>query len=606
VIGRDFDLEVLAAVTGRPAPELLDVLDEAISERIVSEVSGMPDRLRFSHVLIRDVLYEELGASRRRRLHDRAGEALEALHAAEPDPHLAELAYHFFEAGPAGEPGRALEYARMAGDHAAHQLAYEEAARLYELGIRALRTAGLADEAGRCELMLALAEARLRAGEEEDAKARFLAAAEIARRLGDREALGRAALGYGGLVVWPAARGDPHLIPLLDEALASLPDTDSGLRARLMARLSCAVRDQPDRERGLPLSEEAVEMARRLGDPRTLAYALGAQCVLTTDPASLERLAETAREVVEVAEGIGELERAFTGHLYHLCSLVQAGDIEGAKLALKDAARHGEELRAPTYIWGWAEIDAALALFEGRFDAAEERIERAYEIGRHAQRFNAACAYQLQRFLLHRDRGGLERCEDDLRAVATKWPTYRILGSALASLYAELGRTDNAHATFEELARNEFEQIYFDEEFLASMTLLADVCISLGDGERAATLYEQLLPYADRNAFGMIEVALGSVARPLGLLASVLGRTDAAVGHLEDAIASNRRMGARPWVAHSRFALGRVVAESAEPQAAVRSNASLREALEEYRALGMAPWERRAEQALAQLGARVG
>ena len=56
--------------------------------------------------------------------------------------------------------------------------------------------------------------------------------------------LRNAALGYGGRYVWMAARGDPHVIPLLEEALSSLPTGDSALRAMLMARLSSAIRDQ--------------------------------------------------------------------------------------------------------------------------------------------------------------------------------------------------------------------------------------------------------------------------------------------------------------------------------------------------------------------------
>ena len=605
VIGRDFDLEALAEVTGRPAPDVLDVLDEAISERIVTEVSGMPDRLRFSHVLIRDVLYEELGASRRRRLHDRAGEALEALHGADPDPHLAELAYHFFEAGPTGDPEKALAYARRAGDHAARQLAYEEAARLYELGIRVLRTAGRTDEVARCDLTLALAEARLRAGDEDDAKTTFLSAAEIARRLGDAEALGRAALGYGGLFVWPAARGDRQLIPLLEDALASLPQSDSALRARLIARLSCAVRDQPDRERALPLNEEAVAMARRLDDPRTLASTLDARCILITDPSSTERFAETAREVIALAEEIGELERAFTGNLYLMASLLELGDIDGTKRALDALIQHGEGLRVPTYSWGSAELEAVLALFEGRFDAAEESIERAYEAGRHAQRFNAVTAYALQTFLLHRERGGLESCEEELREAATQWPTYHILRSALANLYVELDRTERARATYLGLAENDFEQVYFDEEYLGSMTLLADVCASLGDAERAEVLYERLLPYAERNAFGKIEIAFGSVARPLGQLASTLGHRDQAIDHFESAITMNQRMGAQPWVAHARFDLGRTLALAGDPPSVERAGERLNDALGMYRSLGMSPWEHKAERALEELGVRT-
>src|SRR5207249_7060993 len=55
-------------------------------------------RLRFSHALIRDVLYDELSPSRRVKLHREIGEALERLYARDPEPHLAELAHHFSEA----------------------------------------------------------------------------------------------------------------------------------------------------------------------------------------------------------------------------------------------------------------------------------------------------------------------------------------------------------------------------------------------------------------------------------------------------------------------------------------------------------------------------
>jgi DNA-binding SARP family transcriptional activator len=600
VLGREFDLEVLSELTQRPTTELLDVLDEAVSERIIMEVTGMPERLRFSHVLIRDVLYEELGTVRRRRLHDRAATALETLRAADLEPHLAELAHHFFEAGPTGDFESALEYARRAAERASSQLAYEEAARHYELALRVLRTANPTDDAARCELSLALAEARLRAGDERTAKTTFREASEIARRLNDAEALGRAALGYGGLVVWMAARGDAYVVPLLEEALGALPDADSPLRARLMARLSCAVRDQPDRERRLPLSEAAVEMARRLGDRRTLAYTLDARCISMVDPGSMERFRDTAVELVAVSKETDELEHAFIGGIYQVCSQLQMGDVAGAKRAQELMTRLGEELQEPSYRWGSMGLDAVFALFEGRFEDAEELIPRAWEVGRHAQQFNAAALYRQQRFLLHRERGGLEDCEDELRIGFAETPEYHIYGAALANLYTELGRFDDARAVFSGLARDGFEPVYDDEEFLASMTLLSDTCSALADRGNAEALYELLSPHAGRNAVGMIEFALGAVARPVGLLARTLGRTDEAIGQLESAIEMNAGMGARPWVAHTEYELGRTLVEGGDIDGG-RGRELLEHALAEYRALGMTPWLQRAERALAEL-----
>ena len=82
--------------------EMLDLLDEALAERMVGDVPGSPGRLRFSHALIRDTLYDELGPTRRLRLHRDAVAALEGVHSGNLEPHLAELAHHSFVAGSVG------------------------------------------------------------------------------------------------------------------------------------------------------------------------------------------------------------------------------------------------------------------------------------------------------------------------------------------------------------------------------------------------------------------------------------------------------------------------------------------------------------------------
>ena len=60
VFGREFALDALARLSGLAEDELLDVLDEAIAARVISDVPTAPGRLRFAHVLIRDTLYEGL------------------------------------------------------------------------------------------------------------------------------------------------------------------------------------------------------------------------------------------------------------------------------------------------------------------------------------------------------------------------------------------------------------------------------------------------------------------------------------------------------------------------------------------------------------------
>ena len=181
VLGREFDLHALARVSGLERGAVLELLDEATEARVVSEVPGAISRMRFAHALIRDAAYHRLTRARRIELHRRVGEALEAIHAAELDPHLAELAHHFYEAAAAT---RRVDYARRAGARAVAQLAYEEAVRLYELALAALDAGGAATAAERCELLLALGDAQGRRGDDAGAKTTFLQAADVARAAG--------------------------------------------------------------------------------------------------------------------------------------------------------------------------------------------------------------------------------------------------------------------------------------------------------------------------------------------------------------------------------------------------------------------------------------
>ena len=158
-------------------------------------------------------------ATHRARLHRRVAEVLEALYAGNPDPHLAELAHHFALAVPAAPPDKAIEYARRAGDRALAQLAYEEAARLYQLALHVLGTAPAGDDERRCDLLLALGESQARAGNAPVAKETFVEAADVARRCGGSRRLALAAAGYGGRLVWGRAGGDDQLVPLLEEGL---------------------------------------------------------------------------------------------------------------------------------------------------------------------------------------------------------------------------------------------------------------------------------------------------------------------------------------------------------------------------------------------------
>src|SRR3954452_2159782 len=112
--GREFELEPLGHVCGLGEGDLSAAIEEATSARFVGDVPGAVGRLRFSHVLMRDALYDQLPATRRMRLHRDIARTLEERYSGSLDGHASELAHHYLLAGsPAAE--QAISYATRAG-----------------------------------------------------------------------------------------------------------------------------------------------------------------------------------------------------------------------------------------------------------------------------------------------------------------------------------------------------------------------------------------------------------------------------------------------------------------------------------------------------------
>jgi uncharacterized protein HemY len=96
-----------------------------------------------------------------------------------------------------------------------------------------------------------------------------------------------------------------------------------------------------------------------------------------------------------------------------------------------------------------------------------------------------------------------------------------------------------------------------------------------------------LLPYGDRVAVAYPEVSTGAITRYLGMLAETMERWDDAARHFRDAIVTNERIGARPWLAHAQHDLAATLIGHGESADREHATALLSEALRTYRELGM-------------------
>jgi DNA-binding SARP family transcriptional activator/class 3 adenylate cyclase len=576
VLGREFPLDALALLSGGPEDDVLDTLDEAIAARVVADVPGSTTRLRFAHVLIRDTLYDGLTAARRVRLHRLAEEALERLYGDGAGPHLAELAHHAV-AGNRFDKGAVC--ARRAGDQAVALLAYEEAARLYVMALDALRIASPDDEHARCALLNSLGEAETWAGNRPVAQETFLAAAELARRRGLAHELARAAAGYAGRIVWARAGDDERLVPLLEEGLAAVGEEDAELRARLLARLAGALRDEHDRSRRNELSAEAVLLARRRGNASALAYALAGRGHAIAAPDTVTECLELGSELCEVAAACGDREFAASGHMLRILAQHLTGDLLGAEVDLAAASHIAEELGQPAKLWEVRGARAMLALAEGRFDEGARLVEETFSLGERAVPEGAITHLRLQRCTLAEFRGGLEELAPSIEALANEYPARVAFRCALAYLQAQVGRHADARLVLGALAPGAFSALPFDQEWLFGMSLLAETAALVDDRDSAEALYRALLPWQAYNAVDQSEGMRGSVSRHVGLLAATLGRWSDAERHLEDALAANGRMGLRPWLARTQEDIARMLrlrGERGDPEQADRLESAAR------------------------------
>jgi tetratricopeptide (TPR) repeat protein len=585
VVGRAFDLSLVAPACELPVERVLAGLSEAAALGVVTEEQGAVGRYRFSHSLVGEVLYERLPIPARLQLHRRVGEAIEGQYGGGAGAQVAELARHYAEVVAAGEAAKALGYARLAGERAMGMHAYEEAAAQYQRALHALRFAG-PDEAGRCELLLRLGAAQARAGDYQQAKESCLQAAEISRSLGEPEQLARAALGFGERQV-EGGLVDRQLVALLQEALDGLGPEDSALRARLLARLSLEFVFSDETEVMAPLSLEAVAMARRLADPAALRAAVEARWMAVWGPDGLEERTALAAEILRLARETGDRELELEGHAHRAASSLESGDARAVQADIAAHARLTEELPMAIPRWAATTMRVLQAALHGSFSDAERLANEALSLG--PGRPNVMFTHIDQVALLRWEQGRLGEVREEWHGVVDQFPRAEFARAWLSLADAELGRVDDARRGLRSLAE-QLPQRPRDGTWLAAVALAAMLAAHLNEPQVAGSLHSLLGPYAGHVvAFTAPHpvVCLGSASFYLGLLATVTARWAAAPDHFEAAIRAHERLEAGPLLARTRYEYARMLLARGRATDLSRALGLLEEALATADTLGM-------------------
>ena len=284
VFGREFSLFDVAAAAETSGDLVHDALREAAATHVVVP-AGERDVYRFSHVLLRDRLYDELPPTRRATLHAAAGNVV-LTRAGD----VQTAAHHLLLGQSDVGPRELAEVVLAAGRAALSRLAFEEAVRLARAALTVPDVRALGDLF--VELELLLAEALIRVGKNAEGRAMCLDIAAQLESDADPELLARAALVYSAEIQSGAV--DDPMVALLRRALTCFPEQDSTLRARLLARLAAALtppRASEHIQEVLALTRSSMSMARKLGDPDTLLYVLQLAATISLMVSEQERFA---------------------------------------------------------------------------------------------------------------------------------------------------------------------------------------------------------------------------------------------------------------------------------------------------------------------------
>jgi len=591
VAGLEFDPSVVRAAGGFSEDDVLAGLDAAIAARLVVEVPGPVSRNRFAHALVRSTLYDDLSAARRQAMHRHMAEAIEMMQLHHLDDYLPVLAHHWTQAGT--DPAKAVGYASRAGQRALDQLAFDEAAVFFGSALDLLGP----DDPGRTELLISLGDAQRRAGEPAHRET-LLEAARRAQAHSDGDALARATLansriGYTSRVF----AVDDEQVAALEAALAATGEEDVPVRARLLATLGLELvapgaASKTMRDRRVSLSDEALALARRIGEPATLAHVLLARFFTINAPSTVaERLANGA-ELLQLAAWLGDPAMSFLAAWQRSRVLLEAGELRAAATSLDAAQSVVGDLGQPTFRWlaMWARVGHLL--LAARLEEAERLLDESFALGSATGQPDAFTVMLVGRVLLGFEQGRLAEFEPLIAESLKRFPGVTGLNIFLALVHSEEGRPDEARRALAALTASGFD-LPFDTTWLWFLTLASEVVRVVGDTTAAAMLYDLLLPYA--AVFSVAGGATtGCTAYHLGMLATMTGRFADAEEHFAYAATAHDRTDAPAHLGRTRVEWARMRLSRRGPGDIEEAQRLLDQALSAATALGLVSLGRRA------------
>jgi tetratricopeptide (TPR) repeat protein len=356
---------------------------------------------------------------------------------------------------------------------------------------------------------------------------------------------------------------DQARVALLEEALAAFSDDEHPvLRVRVLGRLAEALHFAGEAERALAVSAEAMARAQQLEDNEAVVAALMGRHAALLHIDHVEERLPLLDDLIDLANRSGRPDLAAHGHQWRTHGLLELGQLDDARVEQRAFTRIAEELREPGYTSGALAWRSLVAQLDGELEVAEQLAIQGASFAERVRGFDAVGLAAAQLFFIRRDQGRLGELVPAVEAYVegSEMLTWR---AGLTIALAEAGETARARRSFELSVENDPAALPRDMWWLPTTALLAEGCALVGDADRAQRLQQLLLPYAERGIQVAFAAHLGSVQRPLALLAGAAGQWEAAQQRFEAALL--RHAGSRALTVRTQCEFAQMLGRAGRP-----------------------------------------
>ncbi|MFZ0665424.1 MAG: BTAD domain-containing putative transcriptional regulator [Acidimicrobiales bacterium] len=558
VTGVAIDYDAVVSASGLDEEVVLDALDEATAAAIVRETPS--GSYEFVHPLVRSTIYTNLGSARRHQRHRIIAEALIQRPGSDP----VSVSYHLDRADEA-DP-RIVEQLATAGNKALQRLAFDESVGHFSRALDALATV---DPSGaslrrRCELLVALGTAERLAGSPAH-RDHLLEAAQLAQDLGESDLLVRAVLVNNRGFASAVGAIDVDQLRFIEAALAVVGSGDSPNRARLLSVMGLErIWDDPGLSR-LDLVDEAMGIARRLGDDACLLNTWTAAHVAGSIPDQIPKLLGEAPSLIALAERCGDAPQQAAVCAITAIHYVQFAELEIAESLLERIDQLAKEFNHPFLRWIHANHRCWDQTIHGTGNQIEAAALEALHLGQAAGQADALTWFAPELFAARWAQGRLAEMVPLIDRLASGSPLLPAWQAGLAVSCISAGDHKRAASIVDDLIAKRESVFPQDVAWLLGHSVLAEAVAAVGTPEQAGLEYKMLFPYAGRIP-NLAMVARPAVSLWLAMLAARAGWTEAATAHFSDAMHEHERIDAHVFLAFTQLEWGKFLLRQGETE----------------------------------------